>query len=134
MAKNKALPSVMTASDARTNFYDLAEEAVKNSRRFTISIHGKPSVVIMALDDLEGLEETIDIMSDPELVKDIEAGEADRKAGRVSSLEEVLKELELENENRIHTQSNGQIKKTPSARIKKSYQESPIVGNYCFGG
>lgn len=127
-----SLPSTMTASDARTNFYDIAEEASKNSRRFTVSLHGKPSVVIMSLEDLDGLEETIEIMSDPELVESIKRGEEDIKAGRVYTLDEVIKDLKL-NESRVQRRSEKTVRKTSTTGTEKSLQKSSGTRAFCFG-
>ncbi len=133
MAKKSSLPSTLTASDARTNFYDLADEASKNSRRFTITLHGKPSVVIMSLDEVESLEETIDVMSDPELVESIRRGEEDIKAGRVYTLEEVIKDLKL-NDSRIQRRVQKTNKKSRSTRTAESSSKNPNIGSFCYGG
>jgi len=40
-------------------------------------------------------EETLEILNDPELMKAIEESEADIRAGRVTTLEDLQKELDL---------------------------------------
>lgn len=133
MTKNVALPSALTASDARTNFYDLAEQVSEFSRRFTVTLRGKPAVVIMSLDELESIEETLEIMSDPELVESIRRGEEDRKAGRVYTLEEVLKDLKL-NESRVHQRGKKTTGKVTTTGSKENYQKNSNFGNFCYGG
>ena len=46
----------------------------------------------MSMDDYEGWIETLEIMSDPEAVKDIKQAEKDIKEGRVYDFEEVFGE------------------------------------------
>lgn len=92
---SQTIPSTLTVSDARTNLYDMMEEVRKYLRRFVITHHGKPQAVLMPVEDLESWEETLDILSNKKLMRDIRQAEKDRKAGRMYSLEEVEKELKL---------------------------------------
>jgi prevent-host-death family protein len=57
-----------------------------------ITKHGRPAVVMLSLDDLESLEETLEILSDRGLMDAIGEAEADVMAGRLKrpSKEEVL--------------------------------------------
>ncbi|KKW09902.1 MAG: Prevent-host-death family protein [Microgenomates group bacterium GW2011_GWC1_49_7] len=89
------LPATLTASEARTNLYDMLEEVRKFTRRFTITHRGKPHAVVMPIEDLEGMQETIEILSDKKLMRQIDQGMKDYKAGRYSTLEEVKKRLKL---------------------------------------
>lgn len=84
------LNSTLTASDARSNFYQLLDEAVSNLRQFTIKIRGKGNAIIMSEDEIEGWKETLDIMSDPALMKRLKATE---KSKRVYTQEQVDKML-----------------------------------------
>lgn len=58
--------------------------------RVVITRNGKPSAVLVAADDLESMEETIAILSDPELMAAIKEGQTDVEAGRTYSLETIL--------------------------------------------
>ena len=61
--------------------------------RYVITRHGQPEVVMMSLDDYEGLMETLEIMSDKKLVRRLKQAEKDMKAGKGVPLEEVHKRL-----------------------------------------
>ena len=50
----------------------------------------------MPLDEVEGWEETMEILSNKKLMRDIRQAEKDRKAGRVYPLEQVIKELGID--------------------------------------
>ena len=67
----------------------------KRLERFIITKRGKPVGVLLSPDDYEGLLETIDIMKDPALVRRIKRAEADVKAGRTRSLEDIHRSLGL---------------------------------------
>ena len=57
--------------------------------------HGKPVLAIMTWDLFESLSETIDILSDSELMDQIRKGMKDIEEGRTRSWEEVKAELDL---------------------------------------
>lgn len=65
----------------------------KSDSEITITVDGQPRLVVMSFDKYDGLMETLDIMSDPALVKDIEEGIKDIEEGRVVSWEDAKKEL-----------------------------------------
>lgn len=94
------LSSVLPASEARSNFYSLLDEVATKLRRFTITLRGKTKAVIMPPDEVEAWEETMEIMANKKLVKDIQAGLEDIKYGRTSSWEEVLQKSKIATSNR----------------------------------
>lgn len=53
--------------------------------RYVITKRGKPSVVILGVDDYEALMETLDIVNDKEAVAAIRRGERDIAAGKTTS-------------------------------------------------
>ena len=60
--------TVTTLADAKARFSELVASAEETHERTTITKNGRPAVVIIAAEDLESLEETLAIMSDPELL------------------------------------------------------------------
>lgn len=74
------LPKIMKAVDEQMH-------------RFVVTRHGHPAAVIMSPDDYEGLLETIEILQDKKLMKRIKKAEADLKAGRTHSLDEIHRAL-----------------------------------------
>ncbi|HBC44957.1 MAG: Prevent-host-death protein [Candidatus Collierbacteria bacterium GW2011_GWB1_45_35] len=84
------LSTVLPANEARTNFYQILDEVGSNLRQFTISHRGKPGAIIMSIEEFEGWQETMEIMSDKKLVKSIERA---RKSTKTYSQEEVDKML-----------------------------------------
>lgn len=87
------MPSTISVSDARTSLYDLIDEVSGKLRRFVITHKGQPKAVIMPVEDVEAWEETLDILSNKKLMKDIRQGQKDFAAGRGVPLEEVMKSM-----------------------------------------
>ena len=52
-------------------------------------MHGRPSAVLLATEDLESLEETIEILADADAMRRLHASEAELARGEVESREEL---------------------------------------------
>jgi antitoxin YefM len=59
---------------AKTQLSALVDEVHRTHERITITRNGEPVVVLIDVGDLESLEETLEIMSDPELVAELDEG------------------------------------------------------------
>lgn len=80
-------------TEARINLPTLVDNAKKKLDEYIITVKGKPAAILLSIDEYESLKETLEIMSDPETMKDLKEAEEDIKAGRVYTWEEVKKEL-----------------------------------------
>lgn len=85
----------VTATEARKNLFELIAVAGKPGAFVMISHAGTPKVVMMSLEEFEGWQETLEIMSDPELAKDIKKELRDVKKGKSVPWEKVKKELKI---------------------------------------
>lgn len=81
--------TTLSITDARKNLPTIVKKADENLEEFTIVKNGKPKAVIMSADEFESWKETIEILCDKKLMKKIEEGMADAKAGRVVKLEDL---------------------------------------------
>ena len=61
--------------------------------RVVVTRNGRPAAVLISHDDLEGLEETLAALTDPDLMKQIRDSEAAVAAGDVVSLDELRKRI-----------------------------------------
>lgn len=77
----------------RPNLPKVMEEIDSKMTRFIVTKRGKPAALMMSIDDYESLLETLDILSNTGLRKDIKAAEEDIKKGNIRSLDEIDKEL-----------------------------------------
>lgn len=89
------LSSVISASQARNNFYTLIRDVDDKLRRFTITLRGKAKAVMLHPDEVAAWQETMEILADKKLVAQILKSESERKAGRVISEKKLLKELKI---------------------------------------
>ena len=66
MSRNIALAQV------RQDLSGLVDDVATTHERVVVTRHGEPAAVIVAIDDLEALEETLEILADATLVRQIE--------------------------------------------------------------
>ncbi len=83
----------LSVTEAKKSFCELVRETGETFDRVVITREGRPAAVLIAYEDYEGLQETIDILSDPKLAKRVEEGRRDIRAGRTVSLEELDRDL-----------------------------------------
>lgn len=90
------MTNLISISDVRTNLPDLVDKVNKKLDRVTITVNGQPKVTLISAEELESLEETLEILSNPKLMKDLRKAEKEIDEGKGIPWEEVQKELGLE--------------------------------------
>ena len=85
------MSNTISATDARAKLYDLLEEVEKLSKRITITSHGKTKAVLVNADELEGLEETIEVLQDRRAMASIAKSMREIKEGKLIPAEQVIK-------------------------------------------
>jgi antitoxin YefM len=76
-----ALAEHLSLAEAKAHLSEVVEGVETEHRRVVITKHGRPSVVVLAVADLEALEETLDVLSDPEATASLREAEAARRSG-----------------------------------------------------
>lgn len=76
----------MSLADVKNRLSEVVERLEREHGRVVLTKHGRPAVVLMSVEDLESLEETLDILSNQTLMDQIRAGEQDIVAGSVERL------------------------------------------------
>lgn len=74
------MPDVSSLAEAKAHLSELVARVAEQHERVTVTVHGRPTAVILAIDDLEALEETIAVLSDTEALRAL--GEADAELAR----------------------------------------------------
>ena len=82
-------------SEARRRLNELYKE-MGPEETLSITARGKQVFALMPWDLYESLNETIEIMGDPEMMKALKRGVQDIKFGRVTDWEKVKAELQIE--------------------------------------
>lgn len=80
----------MPLADVKNRLSEVVGQVEAHHGRVVITKHGRPAVVLMSIEDVESLEETLAVMSDPELMASIREAEAEVDKGLVLTKEEAL--------------------------------------------
>ena len=86
------ISETIPASKAKTYFSQLLRRMREQHESFAITQRGKIEGVLLGIEEYESLIETLEILSDRELVKSIERGMKDVEAGRVYPYKDVFKD------------------------------------------
>lgn len=85
--------TTLPLSDVRARLSELVDEAVRTHQRVEITRNGRRSAVLMSADDLDSLEETLEILADADLMREIAVALDELKQGVYYTQEEVEAEM-----------------------------------------
>ncbi|HZL01612.1 MAG TPA: type II toxin-antitoxin system Phd/YefM family antitoxin [Cellulomonas sp.] len=73
----------LSVSEARTTLKTLVDRVDGTHERVTLTRNGRPAAVLISPDDLESLEETLSVLSDPALMRQLAEAKAAVAVGDV---------------------------------------------------
>ena len=79
-------------SEAKAHLSELADRVENEHDRILVTRNGRPSFVLISPDDLESLEESLDIVRDPDLMASLAVSRSESKMGRRVRLTDLLAE------------------------------------------
>ena len=77
MTESQHLP----LGEVKNRLSEVVERVEREQDRVMITKHGRPAAVLISIDDLESLEETLEVLGDPVLMASIREGLASYEAG-----------------------------------------------------
>lgn len=85
--------SVMPLAEVKNHLSEVISDVQRTHERVTVTKNGRPAAVILAAEDLEALEETLAVLSNPELRQQIEQSQADLAAGRTVTEDDLAEAM-----------------------------------------
>lgn len=85
--------TTMSLAQAKAHLSEVVDRVATQHERVTVTVHGRPSAVLLAPEDLERLEETIAVLSDTDMVSALTASEDDLAAGRVETGQDLARAM-----------------------------------------
>jgi antitoxin YefM len=73
-------------AEVRSRLSEVIERVETRHGRVVITKRGHPAAVLISVEDLESLEETLEVMRDPALVEALRQSETELAAGRTRAL------------------------------------------------
>lgn len=83
----------MPLAEVKAHLSEVVSRVNGQHERVTVTVHGQPSAVIMSPDDVERLEETIAVLADGALIRQLTDSEGDLAGGRVADLDALAADM-----------------------------------------
>ena len=85
----------MALKDVKNHLSEVVDQVEREHQRVVITKHGRPAAVVLSVDDLESIEETLDIAGRPQLMRQIRSSLAELTAGEAEAMtkDEILRSL-----------------------------------------
>ena len=80
------IPERLSLADVKNRLSEVVDGIEREHGRVVITKHGRPAAVLLNADDLESLEETLSVMSRPELLADIREALTEEQTGTTNRL------------------------------------------------
>jgi prevent-host-death family protein len=77
--------TVLPLGDVKSHLSELVSRVHDYHERVTVTVHGRPSAVLTAPEDLERLEETLEIMRDASTMNQLAESDAEPARGEFTS-------------------------------------------------
>lgn len=81
--------STLPLAEVKNHLSELVASVDSTHERITVTKNGRPAAVLISPEDLEALEETLEVLRDPETMHRLAESEADLAEGRVVTEEEL---------------------------------------------
>jgi antitoxin YefM len=75
--------TTLPLSDAKARLSEIADEVARTHERVHVTKNGRDYVVLLAAEDLESIEATLELLADPEAQRRLRESEADVERGDV---------------------------------------------------
>jgi prevent-host-death family protein len=83
----------LSLAEVKAHLSELVGRVGRQHERVTVTVHGRPSAVLLSPDDLESLEETIAILSDQAALRQLSASDAELARGEGESEEDLAEAM-----------------------------------------
>ncbi len=79
------MTTTMSLAEAKAHLSDVVSRVSGQHERVTVTVHGRPSAILIAPEDLESLEETLAILSDADTMRRLSASDVELAGGEEES-------------------------------------------------
>jgi len=79
----------ITLKDLRPGLPGIVADIDRKMKRYVVSKHGKPVVMMLSMSEYDSLQETVEILSDRRAIRNLQQGIQDVVQGRTVSWSEI---------------------------------------------
>jgi antitoxin YefM len=81
------MSEVLPLAEVKSHLSELIGRVHSQHERIVVTVHGRPTAMLLAVEDLEALEETIAVLSDSEALRQLAASDAEFRRGESEDVE-----------------------------------------------
>lgn len=85
--------TVLPLGDVKSHLSELVSRVHDHHERITVTVHGRPSAILISPEDLQALEETLEIMRDAATMKRLAESDAELARGEYVSADELAEAM-----------------------------------------
>jgi prevent-host-death family protein len=85
--------TTLPLGEAKTHLSELVGRVHNHHERVTVTVHGRPSAVLVAVEDLERLEETLAVMRDADAMRRLAESDAELARGEEVTASELAETI-----------------------------------------
>lgn len=86
----ETIETFVPITQAKSNLLDIVRQLHDTNDTIAITKNGVPEAVLLSMKKFNGFLETIDILADPEMMKQLRGSAKDVKTGRLVDLDEAF--------------------------------------------
>jgi prevent-host-death family protein len=87
------MTTTLPLGEVKAHLSELVGRVHDHHERITVTVHGRASAVLVAVEDLERLEETLEILRDPATLHRLAESDAELARGEVVTAEELAETM-----------------------------------------
>lgn len=81
------MSDVLPLAEVKAKFSEMVDRVEHQHERITVTRNGRPAAVLLSAEELAILEDTLELLSDPSAMVEIDAARREIQAGRVVAAE-----------------------------------------------
>ena len=83
------MDETLPLSEVKARLSEIVDKVERRHERVVVTRNGRPAAIILSPEDLASLEETLEILSNPDALREIRQARADIEAGRYVNADEL---------------------------------------------
>lgn len=87
------MTTILPLGEVKAHLSELVGRVNDHHERITVTVHGRPSAVLVAVEDLEALEETVAILSNSATMQRLADSDAEIARGEIVSADDLAEAM-----------------------------------------
>jgi prevent-host-death family protein len=87
------MSETLSLAEVKAHLSEVVGRVDRQHDRVTVTVHGRPSAILISPDDLEALEETIAVLSDDDAVRQLASSDAELARGEGESEQDLAEAM-----------------------------------------